>query len=579
MQRSCQCGATETKDVEGVWQTHELSKYLVDMPEKVCAGLNLWSVLPHSQIYYHSGTQWAPNPSADVWAVTIPVEPGDKIFATSFGTAGENGYSSNGIRCTFFDAKGVAKTTGPAETYAEFTANGGYLLAPEGAVAVNVAMYGDKDSYELYLLNREHSYLTEVTKPTCTEAGYTTYTCDLCGHSFVDNHVDAKGHTEVILPAIKANSARPGITEGCYCSTCDAVLEEQKEIPAKGYDWMLEDGEFKLLLIGNSFSEDASSCGQGMTESQLYNILRAMLGEDVKVTLGLLYSGGKGVHWFATQTEQGNKTPSFCVITPENQTWGRRAASTTEAALAWTDWDVVTLQPYDMNFNTEQESVPYPEQTDEKFYPLEVATEYMLDFIDVHAPQADVYCYMHWARSYSSVLNVSLSTYHKFAAFYPKTLDYIGNESGNRYAGIIPVGLSVQNARTTYLSLLSYHAEKGVSVNLQNDPQIGLQRDGGHLTFNIGRYIAGLTFAEILVPEEIRTAEYTIPDIRKTESVGLLPKEYTEIAQKAVFAAVVGEFGSFSAFKTAPIDSAERLVVTKEELLDNNSFGQDNALY
>ena len=277
-----------------------------------------------------------------------------------------------------------------------------------------------------------------------------------------------------------------------------------------------------------------------MTESQLYNMLQAMLGDDVKVTLGLMYSGGKGVHWYATQTEQGTKAPSFYTITPEKTTWTSRGGTSTQTALTWTDWDVVTLQPYDVNFSKAQEGVPakYEAETDEKFYPLETATEYMLDFIGVHAPQADVYCYMHWARSSATVasLNASLSTYQKFAEFYPKGLDYLGTETGNRYASIIPVGLSIQNARTTYLSTLSYNI--GAAVDLQNDPQIGLQRDGGHVTFNLGRYIAGLTFAEMLIPQHLRVEGYVLPEIRVTESVGKLPWEYTRLAQWCVTAAV-----------------------------------------
>ncbi len=39
----------------------------------------------------------------------------------------------------------------------------------------------------------EHSYTTKVTPPTCTERGYTTYTCK-CGDSYVSNYVPALGH-------------------------------------------------------------------------------------------------------------------------------------------------------------------------------------------------------------------------------------------------------------------------------------------------------------------------------------------------------------------------------------------------
>ena len=40
----------------------------------------------------------------------------------------------------------------------------------------------------------EHSYESVVTEPTCTEDGYTTYTCALCGDSYVGDEVKALGH-------------------------------------------------------------------------------------------------------------------------------------------------------------------------------------------------------------------------------------------------------------------------------------------------------------------------------------------------------------------------------------------------
>jgi len=43
----------------------------------------------------------------------------------------------------------------------------------------------------------EHVYKTVVTAPTCTEQGYTTYTCAACGDSYVADEVAAKGHTYV----------------------------------------------------------------------------------------------------------------------------------------------------------------------------------------------------------------------------------------------------------------------------------------------------------------------------------------------------------------------------------------------
>ncbi len=39
-----------------------------------------------------------------------------------------------------------------------------------------------------------HSYKETVNPPTCTEQGYTTFTCT-CGDAYIDNYIDATGHT------------------------------------------------------------------------------------------------------------------------------------------------------------------------------------------------------------------------------------------------------------------------------------------------------------------------------------------------------------------------------------------------
>ena len=394
--------------------------------------------------------------------------------------------------------------------------------------------------YETNVLNKNgHSYNSVVTAPTCTEKGYTTHTCH-CEDFYIDSYVDALGHAEVIDKTLLPTSSKSGLTEGSHCERCGVTFVAQESIPAKGYEWMLEDGKFNILLIGNSYSEDASSCGSGMNTSQLLDILAAMLGDDIEITVGLFYSGGKGINWHATQADQGNKVCSLRVIDTNTGTWKSYSTITADAALTWADWDVVTLQHYGLNTTTGEESVPYPDTTDEKFYSLEVATEYMLDYIQKYSPESDVYFYTHWAQTSSIQMNAALSNYNKMANYLPVVLSYAGTDSGKQLETIIPVGLSVQNARTTYLSLLAYNttAYADKNINLYTDAQIGLQRDGGHLSFNIGRYIAGLTFAEIIIPDELREDGYVLPDIRITESVGKLPNEYTEIAQKSVWAAV-----------------------------------------
>ena len=82
-----------------------------------------------------------------------------------------------------------------------------------------------------------HSYNKVVTEPTCTEKGYTTYTCSVCGNTYVADYVDALGHTVVVDPAVAPDCTHTGLTEGSHCSVCNIVLKAQETVPATGHKY------------------------------------------------------------------------------------------------------------------------------------------------------------------------------------------------------------------------------------------------------------------------------------------------------------------------------------------------------
>ncbi len=79
-----------------------------------------------------------------------------------------------------------------------------------------------------------HNYQAVVTPPTCTEQGYTTYTCSNCGDSYVTDYTNPTNHegTTEIIPGKKATCTEDGLTDGLICTACNTVITEQTVIDA-----------------------------------------------------------------------------------------------------------------------------------------------------------------------------------------------------------------------------------------------------------------------------------------------------------------------------------------------------------
>ena len=79
----------------------------------------------------------------------------------------------------------------------------------------------------------EHNYQTEITEPTCTKKGFSTYTCE-CGDVYIDAYTEKLGHNPVIDEAV-ATCTEIGLSEGKHCSRCEKVLVAQRPLKARGH--------------------------------------------------------------------------------------------------------------------------------------------------------------------------------------------------------------------------------------------------------------------------------------------------------------------------------------------------------
>ena len=84
--------------------------------------------------------------------------------------------------------------------------------------------------------SHSHSYTASVTDPTCTESGFTTFTCS-CGDTYRGDETPALGHTPVADPAVEPSCTESGLTEGSHCNRCGTILVAQEVVSATGHQW------------------------------------------------------------------------------------------------------------------------------------------------------------------------------------------------------------------------------------------------------------------------------------------------------------------------------------------------------
>lgn len=246
---------------------------------------------------------------------------------------------------------------------------------------------------------------------------------------------------------------------------------------------------FKLLCIGNSFSDDASAYLPALLTS---------LG-TTQVTVGNLYIAGCSLHTHlkcATEElgayDYRKNTDGNWITTPETKL---------SAALADEDWDIITMQQGSGNSGLPETFASLPA---------------LISYVRERCPKARLLWHMTWAYQGNSDHGGFLAYGRDQERMYRAIVDCVKSEvlPCGVFDAVIPVGTAVQNARTSPLSDT-------------------LTRDGYHLTIPFGRHLAGLTFLGTVTGQPLSAVSYAPDGLTETE---------IEIAKSAATAALVSPF-------------------------------------
>lgn len=249
--------------------------------------------------------------------------------------------------------------------------------------------------------------------------------------------------------------------------------------------------KLRILMIGNSFSDDTSEYAPQILKN---------LGYEFEV--GNMYIGGCSISAHYSNLLANSAKYDFRYYSGDkwNYNYGG-VKQTLEYAIKFKDWDIITFQQASPDSGI---STSYGDLS------------WLVDAVKRRStnPNVKFFFNMTWAYQQNSTHSAFPKYNSNQITMYNAILSAVDKSVDMR---VIPNGTAIQNARTTFVG-------------------DNLTRDGYHLTYDFGRYVAGLTLIGRLTYEDLSKVtfvpsgisdEYRLAGIESATNALARPNEIT----------------------------------------------------